>query len=94
MSAASNAPIRLFESDLTPKVASVVFNGNEYQMQMQITAYGDFTVQATNWTGLLISKKARKPAIDHYGGIVGKHPELEHQNMQLRDHIQVKQCFS
>ncbi len=56
MSAASNAPIRLFESDLTPKVASVVFNGKDYQMQMQITGFGDCAVQAVNWVMLLTSK--------------------------------------
>ncbi len=89
MLAANNAQPRLFESNLTPHVTSVIFDGNPYQMNMQITAYGDIAVRATDWTGLLISKTAYNPAIFQYRKIVGRRPELEPNEKQLKDHIQV-----
>jgi hypothetical protein len=86
MSALNNP--RLFESDLTPNMASVVFNANPYQMNMQMTAYGDFTFQAVDLVTLatedLITKK-----MDHFMKVVKRCRELEHNNKNLRDHIQV-----
>ena len=93
MLAANNAQPRLFESDLTPMTPTISFNGKEYKIHLQITAYGDITTQATDWVCLLTSKNAPGPAIDHYRKIVARSSDLEHHSMQLRDHIQVFQCI-
>ena len=91
MSAVADAPLRLFESDLMPKVASVVFNGKEYTLRLQLTAFGDITSQATDFVSLLTGHATPTASADHYRKIVAQCPELQHFNKQLRDHIQVGQ---
>ncbi len=80
---------RLFESDLTPKASVVTFQDKEYTVHHQITALGGFAIQATDWVGILIGKNTHVPAIAHYRKIVDRCPALNHNNMQIRDHIQV-----
>ena len=72
----------------------ITFNGKEYKIHLQITAYGDVTTQATDWVGLLTTKHSPGPAIDHYRKIVARSPDLDHHSMQLRDHIQARLCIS
>lgn len=89
MSAPNNAP-RLFESDLTPKAPIVSFNGKEYTMRLQITAFGDVTTQATDFVSLLTAHATSTAAVDHYRKIVTQYPALHHCDKQLRDNIQVR----
>lgn len=87
---AALAPIRLFESDLTPNVASVLFEGKEHMLRIQITAFGDVTSQMTDYVSLLTGHDTPSAASDHYRKILAQCPILQHCNLQLRDHIQVK----
>ncbi len=87
MSALNNAP-RLFESDLTPMEPVILFNGLEYKTRLKITAYGEMTGSATDVVSILI-ESSTTAAADHYKKIVARCSELNHENFQLKYHIQV-----
>ena len=88
MSALNNAP-RLFESDLTPKTATIALNGKEHDIRVQITAFGDLTSQGTDYVAAITGNTAPKACADAIRRIADIYPDLHHGNKQLRDHIQV-----
>ncbi len=79
---------RLFDSDLKPTEQKFFFNGNDYNMHIQITALGGDAVQAVDWLALLTENSISKK-IDHFSKIAHRCEELQHKDRQLRDHIQV-----
>ena len=93
-----DAPLRLFDSDLTPLIPTVSLNDKKYKMHIQITAYGSFTNQMTDYVSFLTGHTTStttsltamaQAAADHFRKIVGRCPDLQHGNRQLRDYIQV-----
>ena len=88
MSALNNAP-RLFESDLTPLQATLAFNGKDYVMRFQITAFGDVATQTTDFVCLLTGHDTSDAASDHYRKLMAQCPALHHNNKLLKNHIQV-----
>ncbi len=92
----SDEPLRLFDSDLTPLTSNVSFNGKKYKMHIQITAFGSFTNQMTDYvsflTGYTTSTSSAimgQAATDHFRKIVSRCPDLQHGSRQLRDYFQV-----
>ena len=84
----ADAPPRIFESDLTPVDQKITFNGNDYNLHMQVTAFGDTPIQATNFLSLLTENSITRK-IEHLNKIVDRCPELYHGHKPLRDNIQV-----
>ena len=80
---------RLFEADLTPVEYTVPFNGNDYIIHLQITAFGEVVSQATDFVSLL-TKHPSIPAGEHFRKLVARCPDLDHKNQKLRDYVQVQ----
>jgi hypothetical protein len=79
---------RLFESDLTPVKQKVSFNGNYYNMHVQVTAFGGMPVQATDFLSLLTENTISRK-LEHLYKLVDRCPELYHGHKPLRENIQV-----
>ena len=93
-----DASLRLFDSDLTPLTPTVSFNGKKYKMNIQITAFGSFANQMTDYVSFLTGNTTStstslattgQAATDHFRKLVARSPDLHHGKRQLRDHIQV-----
>ena len=79
---------RLFDSDLTPIEQIFFFNGNDYNMHIQITAFGGDAVKAEDMMTLITENSISKK-MDHFSKIARRCEKLQHGDKQLRDHIQV-----
>ncbi len=91
---------RLFNSDLSPLTPTVSLNGKKYKMHIQITAFGGFANQMTDYVSFLTGNTTTtststsqavmcQAATDHFRKLVARCPALNHNKRQLRDHIQV-----
>jgi hypothetical protein len=88
MSALNNH--RLFESDLTPKKATIALSGKQHELRVQITAFGDLTSQATDYVATITGNTSTTSCAEHFRRIAALYPDLQHGHKQLRDHIQVR----
>jgi hypothetical protein len=87
-----DAPLRLFESDLTSKVGGIVFNGKSYPMNTQITAYGGFACQMTDVVSVYTEHSKPSACADHFRKLMTRFPDLKHGDEQMRRHILVIAC--
>ncbi len=79
---------RLFRTDISAETHCVPFKGKDYPLSLQVTAFGDVLVRATDWVSLFIGSE-QKPAVNHFGNIARAYPELHHGDRKLQDHLQV-----
>jgi len=80
---------RIFEVDLKHVEYQLPFHGSIYNIKLQITAFGVPFYKVTNTVSILIENDKSQAAIDHYRKIVSRNPVLNHNNLQLQDHIEV-----
>ena len=80
---------RLFRPYISTETHRVPFKGKDYDLSLQVTAYGDVLVRATDWVSLFTGHE-QGAAIDHFGKIARRNPELHHGDRKLQDHLQVK----
>ena len=80
---------RLYPADLTFKRYKLPFNGKSYDTRMQISAYGDFAIRATDACMMLIEADDEAAAAKYFGKVAKGVPELHHEDRNLTDNIKV-----
>jgi hypothetical protein len=80
---------RLFEANLTHEEFKINFDAREVKTRVEITAYGIPFAKATDLVSLATGHEDANCSGNHLRLITKKNPDLEHNDKQLRDHIEV-----
>lgn len=79
---------RISDIDVENVNFSVGFHKKTYKIRGVRTCYGDFLVHATSYS-MLLTASEETPACQHFNKVYKRCIQLNHNNVELCDHLQV-----
>jgi hypothetical protein len=84
----SSSKQRITNADLTEKNVPLSYLGNNYNLAVNGTCFGDFLVKAKHYA-MLLTGAEEAAAYDHFRKVRERCPELKTSKCALKDHLEV-----